>query len=271
MRRVWGPALIVVAVVAAAAGAIALLHNPSSGNNRAGTNPSSSASPPSQAQAYAALVTQDHPLAFWPLHGGSGTTAPDSTGHYPGSFVGSPSPGAPLSPALGAGTVFDGTTDHMTANSVTKVTSWPGYTMEAWVRLTQETKEEHIIAFNTAEGGNGPAILHDQPTRKFKFRDCEGVKCAQVFSKAVPSLGVPYYLVVTVDPNNQGAFYVNGVLQAHFVSIHRPPVNGLFTIGGEYDTGPTAESFFHGEIADVAVYDHALDAATVMAHYTAGL
>jgi hypothetical protein len=45
----------------------------------------------------------------------------------------------------------------------------------------------------------------------------------------------------------------------------------LFTIGAEYDTGPTAESFFHGEIAGVAVYDHALAAATVMAHYQAGL
>ncbi|HEX3325619.1 MAG TPA: LamG domain-containing protein [Actinomycetota bacterium] len=270
MRRLWGPVLVVVILAAAAVGAYALLHNPSSGKKGAGTNPSASP-PPSQAAGYAALIMQDHPLAFWPLHGASGTTAPDSTGRYPGTDIGSPTPGAPLSAGLGAGTVFDGTGDHITADSLTQLTSWPGYTMEAWVRLTQESQEEHIIAFNTAKGGNGPGILHDQPTRKFKFRDCEGRKCAQVLSKAVPSLGVPYHLVVTVDPNNQGAFYVNGVLQARFVSTHRPPLNGLFTIGGEYDKGPTAESFFHGEISDVAVYDHALDAATVKAHYTAGL
>ena len=169
-----------------------------------------------------------------------------------------------------AGTTFDGMNDRVTANAVTHVSSWPGYTMEVWVRLTQESKEEHIVAFNAANGGNGPGILHDQPTRKFKFRDCEGAGCAQVFSKQVPQLGVPYHLVVTVDANNQGAFYVNGVLQERFVAMHRPPVDGLFTIGGEYDNGPKPESFFKGEIADVAIYNHGLSAAAVQAHYQAG-
>jgi hypothetical protein len=274
MRRPWGPVVIVVVLVALASGAYVIWHGssaphtPGHGPSHQSTETPTSSPSPAPATGYDAVIMQDHPLAFWPLHGGSGTT-PDTTGRHPGTFVGSPSPGAPLTATLGPGMVFNGS-DHITANSLTNVNSWPGYTMEAWVRLTQQSQEEHIIAFNTADGGNGPGILHDQPTRKFKFRDCEGATCAQVFSKAVPSLGVPYQLVLTVAPNNQGAFYVNGVLQASFVSIHRPPSNGLFTIGGEYDTGPTAESFFHGEIADVAVYDHALDAATVMAHYNAG-
>jgi hypothetical protein len=171
---------------------------------------------------------------------------------------------------LPASTSFDGADDRVVANALTRLRSWPGYTIEGWVRLTQESVEEHIIAFNRADGGNGPGLLHDQPTKKFKFRDCERAGCAQVFSTAVPHIGTPYLLAVAVDQNNQGTLFVNGQPQAHFVSAHRPDVNGLFTIGAEYDSGPTPTSFFHGEIAGVAVYAHALNAATVMAHYRAG-
>jgi hypothetical protein len=192
------------------------------------------------------------------------------TGHFPGTYVGSPTRGAVLAAALGSTTSFDGVDDHVTANALTGLTAWPGYAMEAWVRLTQDTKEEHIVAFNTAKGGNGPGILHDQPTGRFKFRDCEGKTCAQVFSKTVPRLGNLYHLVVSVDASDKGAFYVNGALQAQFVSMHRPPVDGLFAIGAEYDTGPTAESFFQGDIGDVAIYAHPLDGAAVTAHYDAG-
>jgi Concanavalin A-like lectin/glucanases superfamily len=216
------------------------------------------------------LVLRDRPLAYWRLADASQPTAHDSTGRYPGTYIGGPSAGPDLSASLGHGTDFDGVNDRVTANSLAQVTSWPGYAMEVWVRLHQQTKEEHIVAFNTAQGGNGPALLHDQPTRRFKFRDCEGPKCAQVLSKTVPNLGVLYHLVVTVAPSGQGAFYENGILQGTFVSQHLPPSNGLFTIGGEYDTGPVAQSFFTGEIGDVAVYAHPLGVATILAHYRAG-
>jgi hypothetical protein len=280
-RYVW-PAVALIAVIAAVAG-YAVIHDPSrvehAGHRgpttvpaRTGTPRNSTPSPPAgpATGGYAALVVRAKPLAFWRLNDASQGTARDSTGGYAGTYVGEPGGGQPLSNGLGAGTNFDGVDDRVTANSVTQVSSWSGYAMEVWVRLAQETHEEHIVAFNTAQGSNGPAILHDQPTRKFKFRDCEGPKCAQVFSKTVPNLGALYHLVVSVDRNGQGAFYVNGVLQDTFVTEHAPPSKGLFTIGGEYDTGPTAESFFRGEIGDVAVYAHPLDAATVQAHYQAG-
>jgi hypothetical protein len=234
------------------------------------SEPSASTEPQTAAVIYSHAVSQDDPAAFWRLNDHDKTTAHDTMGRFEGTYMGSPAQGNTLSPALGTGTSFDGVDDHVTANTVTSVTSWPGYTMEAWVRLTQDTQEEHLVAFNNAKGGNGPGILHDQPTRKFKFRDCEGKTCAQVFSKTVPQIGDLYHLVVSVDPNDQGAFYVNGELQARFVSKHRPPIDGLFTIGAEYDTGPAPESFFQGDIGDVAIYQHSLDAAAVNSHYEAG-
>jgi hypothetical protein len=274
---------VALVVVVGALGAYAIIHNPTTTkqggqpgpitSNRPSITPGDSTPSPRTgppAGGYAAVVLHDHPLAFWRLDDASQGTARDITGRYPGTYVGRPSPGPILSSSLGTGTNFDGVNDRVTANALTQVTSWPGYALEVWVRLTQETNEEHIVAFNTADGGNGPGLLHDQPTRKFKFRDCEGPTCTQAFSKTVPTLGTLYHLLLTVDPSGRGGFYVNGILQDTFVSTHLPPSNGLFTIGGEYDNGPTAASFFTGEIGDVAVYAHPLDAATIRAHYQAG-
>ncbi len=239
--------------------------------NNSGSSPSASlpSLEPQSTQTYVQRVMEDHPVAFWPLSD-KGSTAEDMTGNYPGVYVGSPGRASVLSSALGAGISLDGVDDYVTSNSLTTVQAWQGYTMEAWVRLTQESDEEHIVAFNTSTGANGPAILHDQPTKKFKFRDCEGDACAQVLSQAVPQLGLLYHLVVSVDANDQGAFYVNGELQERFVSSRGPPFDGLFAVGAEYDTGATVSSFFHGVMGDVAIYAHSLDAVTVRAHYQAG-
>jgi hypothetical protein len=169
---------------------------------------------------------------------------------------------------------LDGTDDRVTADSMTHWRSWPGYTLEAWVRIDQVTKEEHIIAFNRRSGSNGLALLHDQPTGLFKFRDCEGSGCVQAFSTTVPQAGARYYVVVTVNRQNQGTLFVNGETQATFQSDKRPLINGLLTIGGEYDSrGGRAvpESFFRGNIDDVAIYNHALPPRNVRAHYKAGL
>jgi hypothetical protein len=219
---------------------------------------------------YASRIMQDRPIAFWPLNDpGTGAVA-ETTGRYPGTSAGATVEGRPLVRSLGRSTHFNGINNRVTANSLTSVGSWPGYTLELWVRLTQESTEEHLIAFNTTDGENGPGLLHDQPTKKFKFRDCEGPTCAQAFSSATPELGVPYLVDLCVDEQNKGTLYVNGIPQAHFTSTHRPTHDGLFTIGAEYDSGPEVESYFHGDIAGVAVYDYGLSPAAVRAHYEAG-
>ena len=157
---------------------------------------------------------------------------------------------------------------------MTQWTSWPGYTLEAWVRIDQVVNEEHIIAFNNHDGSNGLALLHDQPTGLFKFRDCEGTGCVQAFSTTVPQVGNTYYVVVTVNRQNQGRLFIDGRREAIFSSDKRPLTDALLTIGGEYDSAggsavPT--SFFHGNIDDVAVYNHALRHMKIRAHYRAGL
>jgi hypothetical protein len=219
---------------------------------------------------------KNDPVGYWRLNETSGNVAYDATGNYNGSYVHAPSVGAPglLSTPSGHSVWLDGSDDRVTADSLTRWTSWPGYTLEAWVRIDQVTKEEHIIAFNNDAGGNGLAVLHDQPTGLFKFRDCEGSGCVQAFSTTVPQAGKRYYVVVTVNRQNQGRIFIDGRREAIFHSDKRPLSNALLTIGGEYDSassGAVPESFFHGNIDEVAIYNHALRHRKVRAHYKAGL
>jgi hypothetical protein len=300
-------------------------------------------SPVPQALAlYASVVLLDHPVAYWHLGEPSGLTATDSAGSYDGRYVGSPLQGrlgliinwSDTCPRL------DGVDDRITANSLASGVDWShGFTLEAWVRVRQRTVEEHLMSFNLSDGGNGPAILRDEPTDRFKYRDGDGTmqpfldfalpvvgilaiavsvlataslvirfrrgagderqqirwlayvaaisvalfaatllssiglqaRGHEAFSTTIPRVRRRYYVVVAVNGSGGGALYVNGAKQATFTTPARPPSSGgLFTIGAEYDLGPTPESFWHGRIDEVAVYNHALSPTRVTAHWLAG-
>jgi hypothetical protein len=225
---------------------------------------------------YPGTVLADSPVGYWELNEKIGTVAASATGTHVGTYVGSPSLGqmglvsylGDLAPRL------DGKNDRITANSMASGISWSrGFTLEVWVRVTQRTVEEHAVAFNFNGGkGNGPAILRDEPTDRFKYRDGDrGSNYHYALSKTVPLVGRTYYVVVTVDGSNHGNLYVNGTMEASFTTPARPPSNGgLFTIGAEYDAGPTPCSFWHGLIDEPAVYNYALSASRIKAHWQAG-
>jgi hypothetical protein len=227
-------------------------------------------------RGYARRVKRNDPVSYWRLNETHGTVAHDAMGNYNATYVRAPRLGAPglMDTPTGHSVWLDGSDDRVTADPLTQWTSWPGYTLEAWVRIDQVVNEEHIIAFNNYDGSNGLALLHDQPTGRFKFRDCEGTDCVQALSTTVPQVGNRYYVVVTVNRQDQGRLFINGEREAIFHSDKRPLANALLTIGGEYDFGggtaiPT--SFFHGNIDEVAIYNHALRHMKIRAHYRAGL
>jgi hypothetical protein len=225
------------------------------------------------ADGYREAVVADNPEGYWELNEASGDIALDAAMSHPGTYVGNPLPRVPeTAEAGGPCRIFDGRDDRVTVNSMTSGIDWSrGFTVEIWVRVTQRTSEEHAIAFNYPGGGNGPALLRDEPTDRFKYRDGDpGSDYHSAVSTTVPAVGSTYYLVVTVDANDLGALYVNGAEEASFVTPARPPANGgYFTIGAEYD-GSTPESFWHGALDEAAVYGYALTASQVRAHWNAG-
>ena len=135
------------------------------------------------------------------------------------------------------------------------------------------TAEEHIISFNRRNGGTNITIFRDEPSNKFKFHDCEGRRCVEVFSKTTPVIGRTYQVVVTVNASNRGHLYVNGRSEATFVSSQRPVHSARFTIGADYDGAasvPAEGSFWHGKIDEVVIYNRAITARRVATQWAAG-
>lgn len=224
---------------------------------------------------YKDLVTATRPIAYWRLGESSGPIAHTVVGQHPGIYKGAPEFGRPglIRDNPNTAPHFDGIDDRIKANSVThrRKAGWSqGYTLEAWVVSTTRTEEEHIISFNHRDGGTNIAIFRDEPSNRFKFHDCEGRGCVDVYSKTQPIYGETYQVAVTVDAANRGHLYVNGRVEASFWSAKRPVHNAKFTIGADYDKGPRVTSFWHGKIDEVAVYARALSARHIAAQWAAG-
>jgi hypothetical protein len=223
---------------------------------------------------YPQSVLDNHPVAYWHLGEASGVTATDSARNHDGTYLGNPDLGltglinnwSNLCPG------FDGHDDRVAANSLASGIDWShGFALEIWVRIGQRTDEEHLVGFNSSRGGNGPGLLRDEPTDRFKYRDGEGSHYHWALSKVVPRVGYRYHVVVTVRGGGRGALYVNGNLQRRFTTPRRPPTHGgFFTIGAEYDRALRPESFFRGKVDEVAVYNHSISAIAVKAHWLRG-
>ncbi|MEA2508539.1 MAG: trimeric autotransporter adhesin [Actinomycetota bacterium] len=224
---------------------------------------------------YKNVITRTHPIAYWRLGERSGSIAHTVVGRHPGTYKGAPRLGRPGLIRHNPNTAphFDGVDDRIKANSLTNRTKagWSrGYTLEAWVVTRTTTAEEHIMSFNHRNGGTNIAIFRDEPSNRFKFHDCEGRTCVDVYSKTTPVIGKIYQVAVTVNGSNRGHLYVNGRAEASFVSAKRPVHRAKFTIGADYDKGPKVTSFWHGKIDEAVVYAHALTAREIAAQWAAG-
>jgi hypothetical protein len=225
--------------------------------------------------SYKTVVINPGPVAYWRLGETSGSTAYPTVGSYKGTYRGSPKLGQQglIVNDSNKAPLLDGNNDRITADGLTarSSSSWShGYTLDAWVMTTTTSVEGHIVAFNGDKGGNSIALFRDEPSNRFKWRDCEGSGCHEAYSNTVPVAGKTYQVVVTVNGSNQGHLYVNGKQEDSFTSSKRPPHSAKFTIGAEYDCCPTPTSFWHGKIDEVVIYDHAISATQVAAQWATG-
>jgi hypothetical protein len=94
-----------------------------------------------------------------------------------------------------------------------------GFHLEVWVFLTRLHREQHIVEFAEANGDKAPALLYDDPTWKFKYRDGRG---GEAYSNLIPRRDLWYHIVVAIDRWNQGRLFVNGSLESEFTRQHVP-------------------------------------------------
>lgn len=230
--------------------------------------------PPS---SYSGTVLADSPVAYYRMNETSGTTATDSSGHgYNGTFGSSVAlGGAGLVPGDTAPTFPGGTASAATilrspSNSALAPTG--SLSVEFWVNVPSSVTTNSQILFTQsfADGNsNYPSYISlDSGTPPYftvQINTANGVVAA--YPAAV--LGAKNHVVLTWNGSTLTG-YVNGVVAdsatgSGTIVNYASPYAGL-TVGGPGD----AHTGFAGAVGEFAIYNTALSAARVQAHYNAG-
>ncbi len=231
--------------------------------------------PPPQVSAtapsYPSLVRADHPVAYWRLGETGGTAAHDSAGANTAAYG-----GTPTHDTLGAiegdenrATVFRGesTGDAVQTPASASLDLRQG-TLEVWFKADNVRDNQKIFVLSTTTDTDDKFILGISAGQFYpELRTAGGAIYAAVTGTV--AAGVWYHFVATYRPADRFfRAYVNGQQLVAVATDGQPLVSAgraRATIGGWGGVG----FWFAGAVDEAAVYDHALTAAQVRAHYDA--
>lgn len=270
----------VAAAAAVAAVAVGGISDPAAAAfTRSAANAGSSLSAASNFYPYKTAVTADSPYLFWRLDETSGTAVADTSGNSrPGTVTGTGytwnQAGALVSETRD--TSLATTTAGITAN--TSVTGSAAFSVEAWVKTTSTTGGR-ILGFGDKGGATASTSvdrqLYTAPNGKVYFG--AGSNKTVVASTASIANGAWHHVVGTyVSGTNGLKLYVDGVLQGS-ATVNVSSSAGFWRAGFEAQsvmsawTGSPSDSYFEGNLEELAVYTTTLTATRVKAHYDAGV
>jgi len=224
------------------------------------------ASAPAPTTGYAAVIAGDGPVSHWRLGDTSGTTATDSFGTNPGSYLNSTTLGAAslvTADTANKSASFDGVNDSVAVQSSAGLSPSPAVTVEAWIRPSAIPGPGTFASVATK--AESYALQFNGPQLEFTTMQSGTRRRVQAASGALVA-GQTYHVVGTYDGTTQRLF-VNGNQVASGAFSGPLSVNANRVVLASWDT---ASEFFSGSIDEVAVYAKALTPAQVTNHMNAG-
>lgn len=242
---------------------------------------------------YASVVEDDSPWGWWRLADDlpRTTVVADASGHgFHGVWKGTPTSTQSLvADGLGAvsldgsGDNIEGSADGAVMDVSTGVTlAAAPVSIEAWVKTGKYGTNHSFICGQTHTVGTTAAVIDFGLTMNNStgvpsfIATVGGINVSCTGTTVLRDTGV-HHLVGTVDSSRVGRLYVDGVLQATHnpgastavinasgsVRIGKPPLGADPGAGWSYKA-------WKGDVCEVAVYNTALSASRVLAHYQAG-
>ena len=229
-------AAAVLALLAVSACSLVSLEGLSGGIGPSDASTGGAESEAGAAGGYPGQVLADAPLAYWRFDEHTGTTAVDSSGH-------------------GNDATYEG-----------------GITLGAPGAIAQPQSTYAGVASRNDAVGGPPSegyLLFVTPTHgPFGFQRLDGASVSTAVSVAGPSASDFTYVVATFD-GLELVVYVNGGSQgSQTASFSIAGAVADFVVGAEAGGN---DNFLSGSLDEVPVYDHALSADRVRAHYLAGI
>jgi beta-glucanase (GH16 family) len=222
--------------------------------------------PPPAATGYAAVVAGDGPVSHWRLGDASGTTATDSFGTNPGTYLNGVSLGAPslvAADTANPAASFDGGNDSMAVQSSSGLSPTAAVTVEAWLRPSAVPTAGNFASVVTK--AESYALQFNGPQLEFTTMQGGTRHRVQAPAGAVVA-GRTYHVVGTYDGSTQRLF-VNGAQVASGSFSGPLSVNSNRVVVGSWDT---ASEFLSGAVDEVAIYAKALTSAQVANHFNQG-
>ncbi|WP_299449786.1 LamG-like jellyroll fold domain-containing protein [uncultured Serinicoccus sp.] len=219
-------------------------------------------------EGYGSLVADDGPLGHWRMDENGGTVAVDETGTFPGEYRGTPTfaqPGAlaslPGEPevTLGQSVGFSGDDDVVVPGVASELVG--DSTWEVWVK--PEDLDSRRVLMGTAYSGEGVVTLEVGGQVKFYQGPAGGnaKPYTALLSSSSLQVGEWNHVVVTRAGSTVWMF-LDGRLDSRKTMSEEPSASAFpLRIGDGYLSG------IDGDMDEVAVYDRALSAADVAAHY----
>jgi len=238
------------------------------------------------------VVQADEPVGYWRLNETSGQTAYDYSGNGGnGTYVGGPLLGQ-SSPETTSGidastsVYLNGTSQFVsipvtTATNLNKVNQ--PLTIEGWINPSTQINPNPYVISGSGSGGQIVMGYNNTTwgagwTNRFSGSFYDGTSAINNYNSSTSSTGSWYHVVVVYNGNlvNSGiTIYINGSAVTTTIGNSGTLVTtGGFTTTSGYWTlgsfaGTNAEAFT-GYLSEVAIYNYALSAAQVSAHYNAG-
>jgi hypothetical protein len=230
-------------------------------------------------KSYSEIVLADNPIGFWLLNETSGTTGDDLTANNNDlTFYNSPT----LNVATGltgipVGITFDGTNDRLNTSVVATfdIAASGNWSTEIWFK-TSSASFSNFFAWRDATGsGNG--VTHTVSLNN----GTTGMVMLQTVDSAGNGLNISHtnsyndnawhQVVCTATSGGAIRLYVDGVDRANSTTARRTNTSSRSIIVGANDLGGSYGQFYTGTATAVSVYNTALSAAQVLAHYNAGV
>jgi hypothetical protein len=221
--------------------------------------------------AYRAAVLADGPVGYWRLGESPGaTTCHDESGHgHDGNVVGGVLFGAAgaLMHDANTGATFDGTTGTIALDAAFDFSGTAPLSWEIWVKPTLlDTSYRPFFSVMTFNAQGDPVdgtymVAYSQAGATFGFERYGGSTAAVLaLDNAALQMNIWTYIVGTCDVGGNGVVYVNGAANITDVSVGSVPA---------YTANAILGTLLKGELDEVAIYNRALSAQSVLAHWTA--
>lgn len=217
--------------------------------------------------SYSAEVLSDNPVGYWRFEEISGSTVEDSAGNNDGTVIGANLDHDSGFVGLGSGVSFDGTNDQIEIAATPSLRGFNDYTLEFWVRDDLANSDPAGVISQRGGSSSGESnfsvFLHSS---ELTWDVAGGSNTRRVTSYTVPQ-GQWVYIVLTRE-GSTGTLYVDGSQHSSYsVASNAVPSSDYPTTFGWLQDNTSG--WLSGAMDEVAIYNYALPASRVQAHWDA--